>query len=91
MVVTGTSHVQGRIGTDSAMQSVEGTAPFEARVPFAVGDYVSADVMTEGGTAKIRVACKTVDEGTGHLLIWRVTRGWDPGDLPKGWPACPTK
>ncbi len=96
--VSGTSHIEGDVGTVSTTNAhgtfaIEGRAPVTVEVPFGRADHVVADIERESGMVEIRVACKPVakQEASGAVLMWKVPRGWDPYELPKGWPKCPKK
>jgi len=94
VVVSGTGRFQGDVGTPFNMYTVEGNAPLTVQVPYRRADSVTADIrMGEGatGAVEIRLGCRTVAEGAGHVIMWKVPRAWKDGLPPKEWSKCPPK
>jgi hypothetical protein len=96
VVISGTGHFQGDVGTPFNAYTVHGTvsqgSPITIEVPYRRADYVSAYVRwADGasGTTKIRVACRTVAERTAHVVMWKVPRNWEGGIPPKRFSKCP--
>jgi len=89
--VSGTGRFEGTVGAGWGEYAVKGTAPLSIEVPYRRADSVSVYVHPDGGsavTARIRVGCRTVDKGKGHVLIWKVPRSWKEGLPPEGWSRC---
>jgi hypothetical protein len=94
VVVSGTGHFQGDVGTAFNLYTLEGSAPLSVEVPYRRADDVSADIRLDEkatGAVEIRVGCRTVAEGAGHVLMWKVPRAWKDGLPPKSWSKCPPK
>jgi hypothetical protein len=79
--ISGTGRFHGVVGTTrrGGTYTIEGGAPATVKVPYALADFVVANVElpsgSEAGNVKIRVKGKTVKEGAGTLLVWRPPRG----------------
>jgi hypothetical protein len=93
--ISGTGHFQGDVGKPFNAYTVEGNvrkgAPFTIEVPYRRSDYVSAYVRWADGASgmtKIQVDCRTVDERTAHVVMWKVPRSWKGGIPPKHWGKC---
>jgi hypothetical protein len=66
-------------------------SPFTIEVPYRRSDYISAYVRWADGASgmtKIQVDCRTVDERTAHVVMWKVPRSWKGGIPPKHWGKC---